>query len=525
MNRKQGQINKNKAGSAKETSVDSENTTVSPIPTPEQAQKNELLKKGLDAGIELINLGQLDKAENLLKALLEHEPRFADAFYNLGIIDHKRHNPDKAIARFEQTLDLNPDHYSALTALGFVLMGLNQPERAVELCEKALAIQETATGHNYYSVILRQLGRFEDAQKHLERSIELNPLGVDAYRNLLALKTIQKDDPVLAEMHALAERIEEFDAIDKAHLTFAMGKSYEDLQDYDTAFSYFKQANEYKNQLAAGNSVKLADYIERLPKLFTPELMKKYKDAGCDSPKPIFIVGMPRSGKTLTEQIIARHPSVSAGGELPTFGELIKKHTEITDQDWPFDPSFIHHLETDSFKNIGEDYVAQITGRFPEAQHITDTMPFNSFNIAMIRLALPNAKIIYCSRDPMDIGLSIYRKFFLEDLYWGYDLENIGTIIKAHTNLMSYWQSLPDMDIYECNYEQLVSDPEEEIRKLIGFCNLDWDDACLSSDEKARNITTADTPMLGRPIKTAFVKEWKKYENYAAPLSKILATD
>ena len=269
-------------------------------------------------------------------------------------------------------------------------------------------------------------------------------------------------------------------------------------------------------------------YTKQVQKIFTKEVFEKFKGQGYKNKKPVFLIGMPRSGTTLTEQIISSHPAVYGAGELRVMQNAVIDPDNAADiaaratRDMDIDQNLINSLSEKKLNSIGKAYVDYLNKIAPKARRVTDKMPFNFYRVGLIKLALPDAKIIYCRRNPMDIGLSIYRQNFLEDFSWAYDLKRIGKTLQSFQKMMDYWLDMLGDDILISDYESLVTNPEHESRRLIEFCDLEWNDACLSPHKTKRSVNTASFAQVRAPINAKSVEGWRKYATGLKPLSDIL---
>jgi hypothetical protein len=240
------------------------------------------------------------------------------------------------------------------------------------------------------------------------------------------------------------------------------------------------------------------------------------RGAGATSTTPIFVLGMPRSGTTLTETIIASAPGVYGAGELPDLLQMAAQPQGLLDEGYPLN---MQGISAATLTRMGEQYVAQLKERAPEAQHITDKMPANFLAVGLIHLMLPNAKIIHVRRNPIDTCLSAFTRLFNKSQHQSYDLREIGRYYRDYLNVMAHWREvLPAGSFYDIQYEELVANQEEESRKLIDYCNLTWSDACLDPHKTERNVKTASVTQVRQPVYTTSVERWRVYEKFLGPL-------
>ena len=301
------------------------------------------------------------------------------------------------------------------------------------------------------------------------------------------------------------------------HLAFGLGKLFEDLRQYEKAFGHFLTGNAIKHGTYEFAIEDVEKYFERLKQLFTKDLFGKNKSAGSSDGKPIFVVGMPRTGTTLVEQVLASHPNVFGAGELDDLNRIVTSHFGAID-----DVKFIENINqanTGEFSRAGDDYIGMIRERAETADFITDKMPDNFRLIGMIKLLMPNAKIIHCRRDPRDTCLSIFKTLFtIKGHYYAYDLGLLGQYYNLYRDLMTHWHSVLPGFIYDIHYEDVVADQEPQSRALLAYCGLEWDDACLEFHKTNRPVQTASAAQTRRPMYKDFIQSWKRFEKWLAPL-------
>lgn len=492
-------------------------------------QKRDLITQAINTGAELIKFNKLGEAETLYKNLLQHDPGHPEIYYSLGVIAHKRKDFPAALNFMNRAITIDPKHHKAIVAAGFIKLDLGKPEEAIEYCEKSLKIDRNADNTALYGTVLKLLGRFDESEKMYLEAISYNPDHILAYKDIISAKKVTEDDQSFLGAKALYDRIDEFEDEDQIRLNFALGKAYYDLKDYDQSFKHYKDGNDGKARQYRLSQDSLQGYAQKLPRIFTPNAFKRFENMGYEDDTPIFIVGMPRSGTTLTEQIIASHPEVHGAGELTSFLNCAlhpdepEKHGLSGGNDTRVNAKYVNDLDDDTLTTLGKNYVDYARSISPHGiNKIVDKMPFNFLRVGLIKLALPNAKIIYARRNPMDIGLSVYRQLFAEDMPWAYDLEQIGKMLKSCDELMQHWQDVLGDHIYVSNYEDLVQTPEEETRKLIDYCGLKWDDACLSPHKNTRSVKTASFAQVRAPINTKSVEGWRRFEKGLKPLADFL---
>lgn len=493
-------------------------------------QKDALIQQALDAAAELVQYERLDEAVSVYTGILGHAPHNTTAMFNLGIIAHRKNNYQSAEKWFRDILSLNPNDQEAISALGVVKLDQGDTEGALALSEQAIATNPTAEAHARRGSLLRELGQMPEAVAEIQTAISLNPEYIGAYYDLSISKKFTADDSDLKNMANLAKRANKFPVERQTQLHFALGKAYTDAKIFDKAFDHYNKGNALKRKTIVYQPDFMEKYMHTIIDMFTPELMDRYKDMGHSTQKPIFIVGMPRSGTTLVEQILASHPDVHGAGELDAFRDAVPliPNPDLPDSINRTEPTchkdLIAAFSSEMFQDIAEEYLAFINQRAPNSPRVTDKMPFNFLWAGLIRLVFPNAKIVHCTRDPMDNGLSVYRQLFTQPIPWAYDLTEIGRVYNGYRALTQHWHNLFPDNIYEINYETLVRDQENQTRGLLKFCALDWHDACLEFYKAGRQVKTASVYQVRQPIYKDSVKGWQRFETQLQALADTLTS-
>lgn len=473
----------------------------------------------------LLAQGRFDDAAKMFANILRADPSNATALFNLGTLHHQRGRLKEAENCFRRILQTNPADADALMALAFVLLDGGDMDAARPLAVKAIEIAPTARLLSKAGILEREMGDLKAAEELFARAIDKDPADISAFYALCAARKFSADDKVLKDFLSRDLNSPALSLDDRIKLRFALGKACLDTGDADASFAHYAEGNRLKKSTYKVFTIeKLEQYIDSIIELFTEETVKKHKGAGHASARPVFIVGMPRSGSTLTDQILSSHPDVAGLGEVACFRQSVPafRNTEVADYFSPGTPSItaglMEQLSNEMLRGVAKKYLSLTDTFASDAPVLTDKMLFNYLWIGLIRLALPKAKIIHCTRDPADMGLSIWRLLFRENMPWAYDLAEIGRYYKAYRKLMAHWEKLFPGDILEVAYEDLVAKQEEQSRRLLAFCNLEWDDRCLSFHETERQVRTASAAQVRQPIYGDSVKRWKKYEKYLAPL-------
>ena len=367
--------------------------------------------------------------------------------------------------------------------------------------------------HYNLGIECQAFGKFEEADKHFKSALKINPKFTLADRHISMSFKYDINNPHLKSMESKIQD-KSLDNFQKIQLYFALGKAYEDIGNYKKSFENYKLGNKLKREAIKyqiDDDVKL---FEDIKSSFSNINFQNLNNLGNKSNKMIFILGMPRSGTTLVEQIISNHKKVYGAGELKDLAQIINDKVK-------FPVKF--NIEDQSFFNkIGTRYIENLDRFNTDKNRISDKELGNFRWIGLIKLILPNSKIIHCTRNPKDNCLSLFKNFFDGQLHFSYSLEEVGKYYKLYQNLMEFWKQLIPSFIYDMSYEKLVENQESESRKLLDFCNLDWDKNCLTFYKNKRAIPSPSCVQARKPIYKNSVKSWQKYKDELSPLFKIL---
>ncbi|MGA7674169.1 MAG: sulfotransferase [Rhizomicrobium sp.] len=466
-------------------------------------------------GLTLSRLGRNEEAVVEFETALKIKPDLTDTLDNLGNVLLTMGRYEEAVYRFEEALAARPDDTAALTGLGDALSILGRHAEAQDAFEKLLAVDpKNSAAHFGIGTIMKQLGRFTDARQAFERAVALS-LKIPAYHRALAeTERFGENDPRLAALEELARDEDSFPEDQKVELNFALAKAYDDLKRYGLAFERLQKGNTIKRRLVAYDEAAVVDIFREIAAEFTPALMQSKREAGHPSDVPVFIVGMPRSGTSLVEQILASHPDVFGAGELTYVQDLI-----IGGHAGAEYPSGMASLANDTLRRFGGFYSVRAHALAPQAKRIVDKLPANFRHIGLIHLALPNARIIHLRRDPVDTCFSCYSKLFLSGLNYTYDLGELGRYYKAYEALMAHWRAvLPHDAMLDVQYETLTENFAQEARRIVEFCGLEWDERCLKFYETKRAVRTLSEFQVRQPLFKSSIGRWRPYEKWLQPL-------
>jgi Flp pilus assembly protein TadD len=463
-------------------------------------------------GGSLAHVGRREEAEQCFRQAIAIKPNYADPYSNLGILLRSKSELVAAESALRRALKLMPTHVEARINLGLVLTYVGRLRDARACFAKVLK----ATPRNVLALhgmgqIAMLEGRFTEAEATFKRVLELDPKMPAAWSSLANLRRMTIAD---ADWFAKAEEIANsgIDPLEEADLRFAMGKYDDEVGNFAQAFQNFKRGNELlKNAAEDYDRKERSRLVDELIRGYSREALSTMEGAGSDSVKPVFVVGMPRSGTSLAEQIIASHPAVHGAGELTFWERLMVDQTGLRQG----------ILSQPARVNMAEACLRLLKGHSAEALRVIDKAPVNSDFLGIIYSVFPNARVIYMQRDPIDTCLSCYFQHFLSGLNFTLDLSDLAHYYREHRRLMAHWRAvLPPGFILDVPYEQLVADQEGWSRKMLQFIGLEWDDRCLKFHENTRQVVTASAWQVRQKIYSSSVARWRNYEKFIGPLLK-----
>ncbi len=489
------------------------------------------------------------KAAEHARRAIELNPRLADAYINLSGIETARNKDLEALRWLDALLAFAPTHATALASRALCLKKLDRLDEALDSANRALsASPENAEVHNAHGQVLQALGKFDAALAAYDRAATLPgtaaeqalvnravhfmehgrqdeaeaafakaaaafPRSASAQFNHADLKKFTQGDPAIAAMEALLGTPPSH--ADQLLLHFALGKAYMDIGDSARAFEHLDQGNAMKRAIIEYDPEQAMQWRMRIIEIFTPELLQKLGGQGAPSSMPIFVVGMPRSGTTLLEQILASHPAIHGAGELNHIQNIAGGFGAFPESLPDFTPEKLHQL--------GQNYLNKIASLASGRPHVVDKMPINFALVGFIHLILPGARIIHSRRDAADTCLSCYSKLFSVGQGFTYNQAELGRFHRGYQKLMAHWREiLPPTHFLEVDYEAVTEDPEAQARRMIEFLGLDWDPACLDFHKAGRAVKTASVNQVRRPVYKTSAGRWRKHEQHLGRLLEAL---
>lgn len=480
-------------------------------------------------GYSLLALGQLQQAMQQFDHILSFSPGNSAAEYGRASVYLQQGRLEQAEGILKYILENRSDYIPAYINLATLYQSRGQIDAALQVCEQALTVnadaQEIITAMAY---LLARQGRFDVAaeklQPVLERGIE-NAQEAIAYAE--TARFLQEQDRALQVVESMLADSSSASSYERKRLRYSAGKLSNAIGQYDRAFQHYQAANKLAmEQLGHKNfEEERAVYnksLESLISVYSHENLAQLNTSGNDSSVPIFIVGMPRSGTTLIEQVLSSHPDVYGAGELTMMAELADNLPTVLGSKDPY-PHCIQGVSQQELDKIAADYIDRLQDIGQGARHVVDKMPNNFELLGLISALFPSAKVIHCMREPLDTCLSIYFQEFTTSSLHNHDLNAIGYLYQRYEKLMRHWKQVIDLPILDVRYENVVTDTEKQVRRLLDFCGLEWDEQCLKFYESDRHVRTASYDQVRQPIYTSSLRRWKNYAPYLDDLQRILS--
>jgi tetratricopeptide (TPR) repeat protein len=510
--------------------------------------------------INLANLltdqGEFARATEHACRAIDLNPQLAEAYINLAAVETARQHHAEALRWLDALLAFAPLHATGLAARALALKQLDRPEAALDTARRAIAAAPNlAEAHDAHGQVLQALGRFDAALAAYDRAadlpgtaaeqalinrailfmehgqaaqaeaafahaVEVFPRSASAWFNRADLKSFTPDDPAIAAMQALLGPDGVQARNDQMLLHFALGKAFLDLGQSDRAFAHLDAGNQMKRASLTYDADTTSRWMASIAAAFTPDVLERLghprHEQNPAAPRPIFVLGMPRSGTTLVEQILASHPDIHGAGELNHIPRLVGQLGAF--------PAAVAGITPAQLSQLGDAYRAAIAPLAQGQRHVVDKMPANFLYAGLIRLILPEARLIHCRRDPVDTCLSCYSKLFAHEQVFSYDLAELGQFHRDYQRLTAHWRAaLPAAHFLEVDYEAVVDDLEREARRMLAFLDIPWDPACLAFYETRRPVRTASVNQVRKPVYRSATGRWRAHASHLGPLLEALA--
>ena len=473
-----------------------------------------------------VKVGHLKDASHLLERCLELAPDFHAARHSYALVLMRLQKPEAALHEAMKLLVLEPNNPNFMTLKASIMVRIGDHKEALEIYEKVLKnYPNQARAQMSYGHTLKTVGRLDESIEAYRKCIRLSPEVGEAYWSLANLKTFRFSDDDIGNMRKQVTA-EGGDADDQAHLAFALGKALEDHAEYDESFKFYRRGNairriEHRHNPQI-NVLEAVRQVRTLDKAF----FEQRKDWGCQAPDPIFIVGLPRAGSTLLEQILASHSQVEGTSELQDIIGISRKLGEKNRKNPSGKyPEILAELSKDQFRELGEAYLETTRIQRSDTPFFIDKMPNNFRHIGLIHLILPNSKIIDARRHPMGGCFSGYKQLFANGQTFTYGLEDIGKYYRDYVKLMDHWDTVLPGRVHRVQYEEMVADTETQIRALLNYCELDFEEQCLRFYETERAVRTPSSEQVRQPIYKESTEQWRNFEAHLGPLKEALGQE
>jgi len=469
-------------------------------------------------GILAFKSGNHDIAEAMFTKALRLDPTYSLVWANLAQVYSVTGQLDKAKKSFKNILNMEPRNGLIWAEYGTVLTKLANYEESKNAYLKALNFKsDSPRVHLSLGHVYKTMGEIENSIDSYKNSIIQNKLSGEAYWSLANLKTYSFSENEIKVMEETLK--EDMSDIERSQIHFALGKAYEVKKDFENSFNNYFKGNEVKKGLIKYSSDDTTDNTKRILDFFNLETIRDFSKSSTVDQDPIFILGMPRSGSTLVDQIISSHSKVDGTQELPN---IIKIASELNSNNQNTYPEILKELDESKLSEMGNNYLSETTWARKNAPFFIDKMPNNFIHIGLIKTILPNAKIIDTRRDPMDTCFSCYKQFFARGQLFTYSLEDLGNYYTDYIKAMNHWHNVYGKDIFTVHYDNVINKTEETIRELIDYCNLPFEKECLEFYKSSRPVKTPSAEQVRQPIYKSGLNYWKNYEKHLVPLKKII---
>lgn len=484
-----------------------------------------------------VRIGRHEEALRLFERCLALAPGFREARHHYALTLHRDQQPEAALDELDRLLADEPEQPGYLALQAAVLCRLGEYERGIALYERLLAARDdNARVWLSYGHALKTAGRQAEAVAAYRRSLDLQPGFGEAWWSLANLKTVRFDDADIGTMRLQLSRAMELESDadaspalsdeDRLHLEFALGKALDERGEHAPAFAHYAEGNRLRLRTVPYSADETTARIRRARRLYTRDFFAERAGSGDAAPDPIFIVGLPRAGSTLIEQILASHSQVEGTMELPEIISIARDLRREAERGGEGARSYheaVARLDADALQALGRQYLERTrVQRKTAAPLFVDKMPNNFLHLGLIRLILPNAKVIDARRHPLDCCFSNFRQHFARGQNFSYSLEDIGRYYRDYVDLMAHFDAALPGWVHRVIHERLVEDTEAEVRRLLAFCGLPFEEACLRFHQNARPVRTASSEQVRRPINRDGFDQWRPYEAWLGPLKHAL---
>jgi tetratricopeptide (TPR) repeat protein len=471
---------------------------------------------------------KMDDALDFYKKAFKINPKYMPVINNISALYHRIFREEECIKFSKLALSIEPNNLVARSNYAKALSINNKLTEAIKLSKEILKENPTCDNYKTLGTSYRNNGELEESSICFEKALQCDPDDFGSFFNLSASKNNQPNKDIILRFEKKLKKDKNLQYSDKGTIAFALYNSYNKLNNFDKAGKFLLQGNKFLDNWIATDINEEEKYLLELKNIFTSDFIKQKmlsdKKTTDIKTKPIFILGMPRSGTTLCEQILASHSEISGGGELVYMSEISEIKSTLSDIKMISDyKKKLNQVTSEQLKNNRDRYIEKISKLNSKKKFITDKMPHNFVLIGFIKILFPDAKIIYCKRNSMDNCYSLFTHKFVDRSHgYSYNQKTLGKYYNLHSDLMNYWLKIFKDEIYVLNHENLIDDQEKYSKEIINYCGLEWETACLEFYKTKRQVMTASNEQVREPINKKSFAAWKKYESYLDPLKKSL---
>jgi tetratricopeptide (TPR) repeat protein len=470
-----------------------------------------------------MKLDVLDDAEFLLESVLAFAPDYHAARYEYAVVLSQRHKHAQALEEVRKLLRIDPENRAFKTVYATACVGFGDHDEALRMFRELLTdAPQQPDLHLSIAHVLKTLGRQQQAIESYRAAAAARPSFGDAYWSLANLKTYRFSDDEIMRMRA-QEAASATSLVDRYHLCFALGKALEDRENFEESFAYYERGNALKKREISYSADSLERSLGLQRAVFTSDFIASRHGVGCDRPDPIFIVGLPRAGSTLLEQILASHSLVEGTTELADIPRLVQRLAGRSQKNSaPRYPAVLTELSAEQLRRFGQKYIDD-TQMFRQGKpFFIDKMPNNFRHIGLIHLILPNAKIIDARREAMACCFSNFKQLFASGQEFTYSLDDIGRYYRSYVELMQHWDAVLPGKVLRVQHEEVVADLERNVRRILDFCGLEFESSCIEFYRTERAVRTASSEQVRLPIFSAGLDQWRHFKSYLGPLEAAL---
>ncbi|MBT4988594.1 MAG: tetratricopeptide repeat protein [Proteobacteria bacterium] len=463
--------------------------------------------------------GKFEQAEGVLRDACRTSPDQISLWLTLGFALRGWDRIEDAQDSCEEARQHHPDSEELLAQAASFAYELRNLEKAVSLYQQLVKLNpDNPVVQNDLAQALASLGNHEDSERRFRALTESFHFFTKPWLNIAIGKKFTQSDPDLKAMLSISKQAA-LPSDQKMHLNFALGKAFDDVKQFDRAFSFYRKGNQQYREQINFDAGSVKHYFDLIKDAFTAEKSKRLCSLGSADRKPIFILGMPRSGTTLLEQVLCAHPEIGTAGELRDLARIARTFSMTASQPWP---ACISELEQKDISQMASDYLESLGRQNSKDAFVIDKMPQNFLHTGLAAALFPNAILIHCVRDPLDTCLSSYFQIFPGGIDFAYDLEDLGHYYRCYQNLMDYWRKILGSRLVDLRYEELVSDPRKALHPILEKLDLPWSDACLSHQESIQRVDTLSLYQVRQPLNKGSTQRWRNYEKHLSPLTRTL---